>query len=184
MGVPFLPVRNLQGTDTFEQSAAKQVACPFTGLKLALLPALYPDVALIHVHESDPYGNCRIRGITTADFDMARAAKRVIITCERVITTDEIRSDPNATTIPYFCVDAVCHVPCGSYPGNMPGEYFSDEEHLKEWLEAERDEEEFRRFLDRYVYGVSSHEEYVELCGGADKIERLRAQELLLPQEG
>jgi len=180
MGVPFLPVRNVQGTDTFEQSAAKQVECPFTGVKLTLVPALYPDVALIHVHEADPCGNCRIRGISTADFDIARAAKRVIITTERLVTTDEIRLDPNATTIPYFCVDAVCEVPYGSYPGNMPGEYFSDEEHLQEWLSVERDEDEFRRFLDKYVYGVSSFEEYLDLCGGLGKIKELRAKELLL----
>ena len=180
MGVPFLPVRNVQGTDTFEQSAAKQVECPFTGVKLALLPALYPDVALIHVHEADVAGNCRIRGISTADFDIARAAKRVIITAERLIPTDEIRADPNATTIPYFCVDAVCEVPYGAYPGNMPGEYFSDEEHLQEWLKVEKDEGEFLRFLDRYVYGVSTHEEYLSLCGGMDKIRKLRAAELLL----
>ena len=180
MGVPFLPVRNVQGTDTFEQSAAKQVECPFTGVKLALLPALYPDVAIIHVHEADVYGNSRIRGISTADFDMARASKRLIITTERLITTEEIRSDPNATTIPYFCVDAVCEVPYGAYPGNMPGEYFSDEEHLQEWLKVEKDEDELRRFLDRYIYGMSTHEEYLGLCGGMEKIKKLRAEELLL----
>ena len=179
MGVPFLPVRNVQGTDTFEHSAAKQVECPFTGVKLTLVPALYPDVGIIHVHEADPCGNCRIRGISTADFDMARASKRVIITTEKLITTDEIRSDPNATTIPYSCVDAVCEVPCGSYPGNMPGEYFSDEPHLQEWLQAERDEDEFRKFLGKYIYGVSRFEEYLNLCGGMEKIKKLRAVELL-----
>ena len=128
MGVPFLPVRSLLGTDTFRHSAACVVACPFTGEKVALLPALYPDVAAIHVHEADRYGNCRIRGTTVADLDLARAAKRLIITCERLIPSDDIRQDPSRTVIPFFCVDAVCEVPFGSYPGNMPYEYFSDED--------------------------------------------------------
>ena len=125
------------GTDTFRHSAARVIACPFTGERLAALPALYPDVAAIHVHEADRYGNCRIRGTTVADLDLARAAKRLIVTCERLIPDDEIRRDPSRTVIPFFCVDAVCEVPYGSYPGNMPYEYFSDEEHLRRWLDVE-----------------------------------------------
>ena len=184
MGVPYLPARSLLGTDTFTRSAAKEVECPFTGVTLAALPALYPDVAAIHVHESDPFGNCRIRGITIADFELARAAKRVIITAERIITNDEIRSAPHATVIPAFCVDAVCEVRYGSYPGNMPGEYFSDEEHLREWMAVEKDEAAFDAFLQKHIYGVSSFDEYVELCGGAKRMDELRALELLQPEEG
>ena len=107
MGVPFLPVRSLLGTDTFKHSAACVVACPFTGERLAALPALYPDVAVIHVHEADRYGNSRLRGTTVADLDLARAAKKLIITCERLIPPDEIRRDPSLTAIPFWCVDAV-----------------------------------------------------------------------------
>ena len=88
---------------------------------------LYPDVAAIHVHAADIYGNSQIRGISIADLDIARAAKRLIITTERIISNDEIREDPIRTTIPYYLVDAVCEVPYGSYPGNMAYEYFSDE---------------------------------------------------------
>jgi glutaconate CoA-transferase, subunit A len=183
MGVPFIPVRSLLGTETFTHSAAKEIECPFTGVKLAAIPALYPDVALIHVHESDPSGNCRIRGISVADYDVARASKRVIITTERLITNDEIRSAPDATVITAPCVDAVCVVPNGSYPGNMPGEYFSDEEHLVAWLAAEKDEGKFDAFLQKYVYGAGDFSEYVELCGGARRIAELRAIELLQPKE-
>src|SRR3954453_6199195 len=71
MGVPYLPTRTMLGTDTFRRSAAKVVECPFTGEKLVALPALSPDVAAIHVHESDRYGNCRIRGTTVADLELA-----------------------------------------------------------------------------------------------------------------
>jgi len=181
MGVPFLPARNMLGTDTFRESAAKEIACPFTGDRLVALPALYPDVSVVHVHESDCYGNCRIKGITIADLDLARASKRLIVSTEKLITNDEIRSTPWATDIPSFCVDAVCEVPYGSYPGNMPGEYFSDEDHLAEWLRVEKDEAQFREFLDKYIYGVKDFEEYLDLCGGLARMKELRAQELLLP---
>src|SRR5919198_305643 len=108
---------------------------------------------------------CRLRGTTVADLDLARAAKRLIVTCERLIPHDEIRRDPSRTAVPFFCVDAVCEVPFGSYPGNMPYEYFSDEEHLCRWLKVERDVNAFRQFLDTYIYGVRDFAEYLNLCG-------------------
>jgi glutaconate CoA-transferase subunit A len=180
MGLPFLPARSLLGTDTFRHSAARVIACPFTGERLAALPALYPDVAAIHVHEADRFGNCRIRGTTVADLDLARAARRLIITCERLVPDDEIRADPSRTVIPFFCVDAVCEVPFGSYPGNMAYEYFSDEDHLCAWLRAERDLDTFRAFLDRYLFGVRDFSEYLERCGGLPRLQELRRQEFLL----
>lgn len=183
MGVPFLPARNMLGTDTFRYSAAKVIECPFTGEKLAALPALFPDVAAIHVHEADRYGNCRLRGTSVADLELARAAKRLIITCERLITHEEIRRDPTQTVIPFYCVDAVCEVPFGSYPGNMPYEYFSDEDHLRQWLAVEKDEQTFAAFLDKYIYGVKDVNEYVQLCGGLPRMMQLRHQELLLERD-
>jgi glutaconate CoA-transferase, subunit A len=181
MGVPFLPARSMLGTDTFRHSGACEIACPFTGERLAALPALYPDVAAIHVHEADCYGNCRIHGTTVADLDLARAARRLIITCERLIPTEDIRGDPSRTLIPFFCVDAVCEVPFGSYPGNMPYEYFSDEDHLCRWLEAEKDPDEYRRFLDHHIYGAGSFADYLQRSGGLERLQELRRREFLLP---
>ncbi len=178
MGVPYLPVRSLAGTDTFRKSAARRVVCPFTGQELIAVPALWPDLALIHVHESDAFGNCRIRGTSVADWCLARAAKKLIISCERLVSNDEIRRDPTATIIPYYCVDAVCEVPYGSYPGNMPYEYYSDEDHLRQWLQAESDPETHRQFLDDCIFGVSDFTEYLERCGGKQRLEQLREQEL------
>jgi glutaconate CoA-transferase subunit A len=180
MGLPFLPCRSMLGTDTFRRSAARVIQCPFTGELLTALPALYPDVSAIHVHEADRYGNCRIRGTSVADFDLARASKRLIITCERLIPNDDIRADPTRTMIPFFCVDAVCEVPYGSYPGNMPYEYFSDEDHLRQWLLAERESASYEAFLQQYVLGVKDFTEYLERCGGLARLQRLRQQELLL----
>jgi glutaconate CoA-transferase subunit A len=182
MGLPFLPSRSLLGSDTFRKSAACAIACPFTGERLVALPALYPDVAALHVHEADRYGNCRIRGTTVADLDLARAARKLIVTCERLIPNDEVRSDPTRTVIPFFCVDAVCEVPFGSYPGNMPYEYFSDEAHVRRWLEAEADADSFRRFLDEHLYGLRDFAEYLQKCGGLPRMQELRRQEFLLHQ--
>ncbi|MEZ6143260.1 MAG: CoA-transferase [Zavarzinella sp.] len=180
MGVPFLPCRTMLGTDTLKYSAAKVISCPFTGIPLVVVPALFPDVAIIHVHEADIYGNCAIFGPSVADIDLARAAKTVIITCERLVPTDTFRQNPNRTVIPFFCVDAVCEVPYGSYPGNMPGEYFSDEDHLHLWLKAEKDPAEFQKFLEDYILGSTDFEEYLRKCGGLKNLQRLRHQELRL----
>jgi glutaconate CoA-transferase subunit A len=180
MGVSFLPGRNLMGTDTFKYSAAKVVKCPFTGKLFCLFPALWPDVAAVHVHEADIYGNCRLRGISIADLELARASKRLIITCERLIHNDAIRNDPTQTVIPYYLVDAVCEVPYGSYPGNMPYEYFSDEEHLRLWMQTEEDLEKFKKFLDQYIYWTKDFNEYLDLCGGIQRINDLRALEHLI----
>ena len=136
------------------------------------------DVAVIHVHEADCYGNCRIRGTSVADWHLARAAKKLIVSCERLIPNVEIRKDPTSTVIPYYCVDAVCEVPCGSYPGNMPYEYYSDETHLREWLDVERDLNGYLEFLDRHLFDVDHFEQYLEVSGGARRMDELRRQEL------
>ncbi|MBI1831924.1 MAG: CoA transferase subunit A [Planctomycetes bacterium] len=180
MGLSFLPMRSMLGTDTFKKSPAKEIVCPFTGEKLLAVPACYPDVGVIHVHEADRYGNCRIRGTSVADIDLARASKKLIVTCERLIPNDDIRSDPTRTVVPFFCVDAVCEVPFGSYPGNMPYEYFSDEEHLRHWLEVEADEAGYKTFIDKYIFGVSDFSEYLQLCGGLPRLQQLRHEEFLL----
>jgi glutaconate CoA-transferase subunit A len=183
VGVPFLPVRSLLGTDTFARSAAKEIVCPFTGITLAAVPALYPDVAALHVHEADRFGNGRFIGTSAADLDIVRSAKTVILTCERLVPTDDFRREPHRTQIPFFCVDAVCEVPYGSYPAGMPGEYASDERHLKAWLEVEQDEAVFNRFLGEHVFGVKDFAGYLEMCGGAKRLEELRFAEAKLCAE-
>ena len=179
MGLPYLPSRVMLGTDTFKHSAAVEIECPFTNQKLAALPALYPDVALLHVHRADIYGNCQIDGILVADDDIAKASKRVIVTTEKIVSNEEIRREPGKTVIPYWCVDAVIEVPFGSYPGNMPGEYFSDEDHLNDWLQAEKDLEQFKDFLHHHIYSSADFYAYLEKNGGINKMIALRKAEHL-----
>jgi glutaconate CoA-transferase subunit A len=179
MGIPFLPARSVLGTDVYKYSAAKEIICPFTGQKLLAVPALYPDVGIVHVHRADLFGNSQVDGISIADYDMARASKHLIVTTERLVDTAEIRRNPSQTMIPYWLVDAVCEVRYGSYPGNMPYEYYSDEEHLAEWLEAEENENKLQAFIDKHIYGTRNFQEYLELIGGEARLARLRALEPL-----
>jgi len=179
MGLPFMPARVMLGTDTLPLSSAKVVEDPFTGSPICLLPACYPDFAFIHVHRCDRYGNAQIDGITIEDSELARAAKRLIITTERVIEEDEIRGAPDKTVIPFYLVDAVCEVKYGSHPGNMPGLYYSDEEHMAEWLSLTRTEEGIREYLERYIFSVEDFSDYIDLVGGEDKMMYLHRMEMM-----
>lgn len=179
MGVPFLPASSLMGTDTFKYSGAKEIECPFTAQKLIAIPALFPDVGIIHVHRADKYGNAQVDGIGIADWDIARASKRLIITTERIVSNEEIRRDPSKTMIPYWLTDAVCEVPYGSYPCNMPYEYASDEPHFVEWMEAEKESATLDAFLAKYIYGTNNFAEYLDLKGGELRMAELRALEPL-----
>ncbi len=179
MGLSFLPARSLLGTDIINHSAAVEIPCPFTGKKYAALPALYPDVAAIHVHRSDIYGNCHIMGIAVSDLDLARAAKKLIITAEKIIHNDEIRQSPDSTAIPYYLVDAVIEVPYGAYPSNMPYKYFTDEDHLMDWMKTEQNEDDYKRFIDKNIYNCANHWDYLNINGGLEHLNNLRALETL-----
>jgi glutaconate CoA-transferase, subunit A len=179
-GVSFGIIRSLLGTDTFKMSAAKVIECPFTGKKYAAVPACWPDVVAIHVHEADIYGNSIIKGISVADLELARAAKRLIISTEKIVPNSFIREDPTHVSIPFYMVDAVVESPYGSYPGNMAYCYFSDEAHLAQWLKVEKNPEEFAKFLDHYIYSCENFEEYLEKCGGLKRIEELQKLENLV----
>jgi acyl CoA:acetate/3-ketoacid CoA transferase alpha subunit len=170
MGVPFLPARSMLGTDMIKYSSAKVVEDPFSGIKVCLLPALILDVAIIHAHRADRYGNAQIEGITGFGAEMARATKRLILSVEEIVDTDEIRKYPDRTIIPYYLVDAVVHAPFGSHPGEMAYMYGRDEAVIREWVESSKTAEGAKAYLDKYIYGVANHEEYMKLIGE----ERLR----------
>jgi acyl CoA:acetate/3-ketoacid CoA transferase alpha subunit len=179
MGVPFIAVRNLGGTDTFEKSSAKQVRDPWSGKPVTLLPAAYPDVALFHVPRCDKYGNAQIDGILVEDFELARAARRVIIATEQIIDEEQTRRDPRQTAIPFYVVDAVCEVPFGAHPSQMPYLYYFDERHIRGWLEQSVTEAGAKDYLDKYVFGVADFNGYLEKVGGPRLFERLKQIEQL-----
>jgi 3-oxoacid CoA-transferase subunit A/glutaconate CoA-transferase subunit A len=179
MGIPFIPSRNMLGTDTLKKSSAKVVNDPFSGKPICLLPAAYPDIAIIHVHRCDKYGNAQIDGTVNEDIEIARASRRVILTTEELIDTERIRSEPWKTVIPYYVVDAVIEVPYGAHPCNMTHMYYFDEEHLGEWLKLSKTPEGVQEYFEKYVYGVDSFDEYLELIGGIGKLDHLKKVEHL-----
>ena len=179
MGLPFIPTRVMLGTDTLAQSSARVIEDPFSGKPIALLPACYPDVVLMHVHRADRYGNCQIDGIAVEDFELARAARRLIVTTEEIVDEDVIREHPQRTAIPYYLVDAVIEVPYGAHPTLMPDLYYFDEAHIGEWLRLSKTDEGAARYFDKYVYTVEDFADYLELIGGQEQLEYLRQVEHL-----
>ncbi len=182
MGLPFLPARVMLGTGTFDKSSSVVVSDPFSGKKVLLLPACYPDVSFIHVHRCDRFGNSQLDGVSIMDWDLARAARRLVVTTEKIVEDDAIRHEPTKTMIPFFCVDAVVEVPYGSHPANMPSLYYSDEEHIGEWLKMSKSDAGVEQYFRKYVHGAKDFGEYLELVGGRKKMEHLRDIELLKAQ--
>ncbi|MBI5166425.1 MAG: CoA transferase subunit A [candidate division NC10 bacterium] len=172
MGVPFVPIRSLIATDTMKYSGAKVVRDPFTGDPVCLVPALHPDVFLVHVHQADVYGNSRIFGTNLFALEAAMASKRVIVSAEEIIDHLEFRKEPSKTTIPYFLVDALVHMPFGAYPGGVHGRYELDLEHIDR-LNAIQTDEEMRVYLEEYIYSLESHEEFLEKKVGWKRLKEL-----------
>lgn len=177
MGVPFLPTKSMLGSDLFTYSAAKLVRDPFTGDKICLLPAAILDVAVIHVHRADRSGNAQIEGTTGFALEMARAARRLIISAEEIVETAEIRAYPDRTVIPFYLVDAVVHAPFGSHPGETAYLYARDEPAIREWVAAAKTDEGVRDYLDRYVYNLEGHQAYLDLFG-RERLQRLREERM------
>lgn len=177
MGVPFMPTRSMLGSDVMRmRPEVKEMDCPFTGEKLLLVPALNPDVALIHVQRCDAYGNAQIDGLQFMDIDLALAANSVILTTERIVSNDQIRRDPDQTKIPFFCVDAVVEVPYGAAPHECYGLYEPMMQHMEAYVAQVNADPEggMRDYLDRYFHGPKSWSDYLALIGMEELLEASR----------
>jgi len=182
MGVPFLPIRSMLGSDVRrERPEAIEMACPFTGEPLLLVPALNPDVALIHVQRADAYGNAQIDGLPFMDVDLAMSATRVILTTERIVSNDQIRRAPDQTRIPFMAVDAVVEVPFGSAPHECTGVYEPLMKHLDAYVAQVNADPVggMRAYLDRHVYGPSSWNDFLALIGVHDLLDASRRGRVL-----
>ena len=146
-GVPFMPVAGMTGSDVPAARGFRWVADPYTGAEVIAVPALIPDVAMVHVHEADAQGNARIVGTRFEDVLMVQAARRVILTAERVVDGAAFEVAPEGVAIAGFMVDAVVEAPGGAWPFSCAGLYDYDAAYLAEYVGAGRDEDSFRQFV-------------------------------------
>lgn len=195
MGLPFMPTYATLGTDIIDKwgfdaeyrkttsklPARKLIVMdnPFNETdkvdRLVLVPALQPDVTIIHAQKADKAGNVQLMGLVYADVEQAKASKHVIVTCEELVESDELRKEPERNQIVGFQVSAVVVVPWGAYPTAVPHYYDYDPRFLKAiYPEAAKDDEAWQKYLDKYVFGVNGREEFLQLIG-ADRLAELKA---------
>ncbi len=165
-GLPFWPLRSYKGSNIPDvNSVIRTVKCPFTQEELVAVPALRPDVAIIHCQRADCYGNAQVWGITGTQKETAFAAKRVIIVAEEIVDNLVIRSDPNRTLIPNIVVDFVVHEPWGAHPSYAQGYYDRDNEFYLKWDLLSRDTVKLSHYLAEFVYGVKDRNQYIKKMG-------------------
>jgi len=178
-GLPFFPMKPTAAGDLERSNPLyRRVIDPYSGQEVVTVPALNPDVAIVHVQRADAAGNAHIWGIIGEQKEAAFAAKRVILTAEEIVDEEIIRSDPNRTVIPEFIVDAVCHVPYCAHPSYTQGYYDRDNAFYLDWDKVTESREAVKAWLDEWVYGIKDRAEYVEKLG-AETRERLKVAPLM-----
>lgn len=146
-GVPFMPVAGLTGSDLPAARGFRRLGDPYGGGEVVVIPALVPDVAIVHVQEADAIGNARIVGTRFEDVLMVQAARRVILTAERIVDGAGFEAAPETVAIAGFMVDAVVEAPGGAWPFGCAGLYDFDAEYLAAYVAASRAEETLLRFV-------------------------------------
>ena len=160
--LPFWTMRNYMGTDLpVANPRIKTVTCPYTGEELATVPALNPDVTIVHAQRADRHGNTQVWGLLGVQKEAAFASKRVIVVVEEIVDEEVIRADPNRTIIPGMIVDAVVHEPWGCHPSYAQGHYDRDNDFYVAWEDISRDPAKLQAYLDEWVYGVTERAEYL-----------------------
>jgi glutaconate CoA-transferase subunit A len=165
-GLPFMPMNPTAAGDLERANPLiRKVRDPYSDGEVVVVPALKPDVAIVHVQRADATGNAHIWGIVGEQKEAAFAASRVILTAEQIVDEEVIRSDPNRTLIPAIIVDAVCHVPYCAHPSYTQGYYDRDNAFYLEWDEISKTRAGVQAYLDEWVYGVRNRVEYWEKLG-------------------
>ena len=185
MGVPFLPTRSSLGSDIVEHwGFSKEMRSadpaipdrkllvmdnPFDGWgdasKIVLVPAIHPDVTLLHVQEADAAGTARIRGLTFADVEQAKSAKHVILTCENLVDAESLRAEPESNQIPGIIVDAVVPVAHGAYPTACYRFYDYDPVFLNAYRKYALDEHAHQQYLEEWIFTLADHQALIEKVG-------------------
>jgi glutaconate CoA-transferase subunit A len=175
-GLPFMPMNQTGAVDLERVNPlVKRVIDPYSGREVIAVPALNPDVAIVHVQRADKDGNAHLWGIVGEQKEVAFASKRVILTAEEIVDEAVIRSDPNRTLIPGFIVSAVCHVPGAAHPSYAQGYYDRDNDFYIKWDKISENPETVKAYLDEWVYGVKDRLEYWQKLG-AETQKRLKVK--------
>jgi glutaconate CoA-transferase, subunit A len=174
--LPFWPLRDYMGTDLPRANdRIRSVACPYTGERLATVPALNPDVTIVHAQRADAQGNTQIWGLLGVQQEAAFASRRVIVVVEELVEEAVIRSDPNRTVIPALIVDAVVVEPWGAHPSYAQGFYDRDNDFYVAWEAISRDPDKLERYLAEFVRGVPDRAAYLARQPGLEA--RLKAKQ-------
>jgi glutaconate CoA-transferase subunit A len=175
--LPFFPLRNYMGSDLPQVNHnIRKVQCPYTGESLATVPALNPDVTILHAQRADQEGNTQIWGLLGVQKEAAFAAENVIVVVEEIVDEQIIRHDPNRTLIPGFIVSAVVHEPWGCHPSFAQGYYDRDNDFYLNWRNISKDVCKFNSYVDEWIFGVKDRAEYLEKMG--DSVEKLKVKPL------
>jgi glutaconate CoA-transferase subunit A len=173
--LPFMVLKSFEGSTLPKKNKnIKFIRCPYTGRRLATVPALNPDVAIIQVQRADEEGNAQVWGLMGVQREAAFASKKVIIVAEELVPRAVVRSDPNRTLIPGLIVDAVVVEPFAAHPSYALGYYDRDNQFYVGWAKISKDRTSLEKYLEEWVYGVSGRKEYMEKLG-ADYVNKLKA---------
>ena len=185
LGLPFIPIRSLAGSDLLsriQERSGSEVAFvddPFTQDRWLVLKPLVPDVAIVQVQACDDEGNSWIMGPKWDSGDQVKASERAIVIAEQVVSTEVIRREPERCVIPGLLVSHVVELPYGAHPTSVYREYDYDADRIEEYVEATQSRDAFNIYLDKYIYSVKDHGDYLEKVGGAEQMESLRADPIL-----
>jgi glutaconate CoA-transferase, subunit A len=185
LGIPFMPIRSLRGSDLLthlqERSGSNlaNITDPFTGEDWPVLKPLLPDVAIVQVQTADEEGNACIMGPRWDNNEQVRASQRTILIAEQVVCCEATCQEPERTTIPGLFVSHVVELPFSAHPTSVYRSYDYDARHIEAYVEATRTPETFRTYLDQYVYGVKDHWEYLDRVGGLKSLNSLKADPVM-----
>jgi glutaconate CoA-transferase subunit A len=193
MGVPFLPMRSLFGSDVLARdamTAEQRSADPRTASKkshvmespfnpsdrVVLLPAIHTEFCVLHVQKASENGLVRIEGQSFADVQQALCADNVIVTAEEIVPEEDLRQEPERNLLPFFAVKHVAHVPFGAHPYAVYNYYDYDPRQLKLYHDSAEDDPQFEQYLEKFIYGVKDHTEYLDAVGGSTRLDSLKAE--------
>jgi len=180
LGVPFMPLKSMLGTDLlaksrFKPKKAEVMTCPFSGEKVVLVPSVRPDFSIVHASRVDIEGNAQIDGIKGEDVEGARAGKKVIVLAEEIVHSEFIRARPDQTVIPNIYVTHVVECPWGSHPMMVYNYYDYDFQHVRMYYDQCKTEEGWRKYCEEYITSVSGHAEFLQKMG-IERLLKLRAR--------